>query len=368
MLDRFDSAPLVRFTITNGTHSDSLGPAVITRLEEFLDLYVARKTPAIPDAVRDLAPVLYATLMGVPGVELPPDRFAGMTYEDAKRAFEADPPVRVLFENGGGAAPGAPVPTFEAGFERWPPPNATATAWYFGADGRLTETKPTAHRGADSYEPDPGARPETSLPGESVEAAWIALPPYTWEALPDGSAVSYLSEPVTDDTVMVGSGSVDLWLKSTAPDTDLQATLTEVREDGKETYVQNGVLRASHRKLDPDGTTALLPRHTHTKADAAPLPKGKFTSVRVEMFPFAHVFRAGSRIRVTIEAPGGDRPRWRFGTLDTDGVTNEIARTSAQPSRIVLPVVEGIEVPAGSPPCPGLRGEPCRDYVFAANG
>ncbi|MFM9053726.1 MAG: CocE/NonD family hydrolase C-terminal non-catalytic domain-containing protein, partial [Solirubrobacterales bacterium] len=31
----------------------------------------------------------------------------------------------------------------------------------------------------------------------------------------------------------------------------LQVTITEVRPDGKETLVQSGWLRASHRKLDP---------------------------------------------------------------------------------------------------------------------
>jgi len=32
------------------------------------------------------------------------------------------------------------------------------------------------------------------------------------------------------------------------------------------------------------------------------------------------------------------------------------------PSRLVLPVVAGVAVPTGLPPCPGLRGEPCRPY------
>ena len=108
MLDRFESAPLVRFTITNGTHSDSLGPAVITRLTEFLDLYVARRTPEVPDGIRGLAPVLYATLMGVDGVELPPDRFRGLSFEEAKQQFEGESPVRVLFENGAGTRPREP--------------------------------------------------------------------------------------------------------------------------------------------------------------------------------------------------------------------------------------------------------------------
>jgi hypothetical protein len=28
----------------------------------------------------------------------------------------------------------------------------------------------------------------------------------------------------------------------------------------------------------------------------------------------------------------------------------------------LLPVIPGVSVPTGLPPCPGLRGEPCRDF------
>ena len=36
-------------------------------------------------------------------------------------------------------------------------------------------------------------------------------------------------------------------------------------------------------------------------------------------------------------------------------------------SRLILPVVPGVSVPTGLPPCPGLRGEPCRAYKPYAN-
>ena len=49
---------------------------------------------------------------------------------------------------------------------------------------------------------------------------------------------------------MVGAGALEAWIKSSAPSVDLQATVTEVRPDGKETFVQSGWLRASVRKLD----------------------------------------------------------------------------------------------------------------------
>ena len=90
----------------------------------------------------------------------------------------------------------------------------------------------------------------------------------------------------------------------------------------------------------------------------------------MEIFPFAHVFRAGSRIRVSVEAPGGDRPEWKFDALPlpTDGqVLNTIAHSAAYPSRLVLPMVPDPVVPTGLPPCPSLRGQPCRTYVPVTN-
>jgi predicted acyl esterase len=164
--------------------------------------------------------------------------------------------------------------------------------------------------------------------------------------------------------VALGPASVDLWLRSSAPDTDLEVTITEVRPDGKETYVQSGWLRASARKLDPATASALEPRPTYTRADASPLPAGRFSLARVEVFPFGHVFRAGSRIRLAVQAPGGNRPRWEFASLPARGrVVNQIARSGVHPSRVVLPVVPGIAVRTGLPECGALRGQPCRDYA-----
>ena len=39
-----------------------------------------------------------------------------------------------------------------------------------------------------------------------------------------------------------------------------------------------------------------------------------------------------------------------------------IAYNPKMPSRLDLPVIPGVSVPTGLPPCPGLRGEPCRTY------
>jgi hypothetical protein len=81
------------------------------------------------------------------------------------------------------------------------------------------------------------------------------------------------------------------------------------------------------------------------------------------MYYEGHVYRAGSRLRVTISAPGGDQPVWTFGATSPAGRASvSIARSPARPSRLVLPVVDGLSAPTVLPPCPGLRGEACRAY------
>jgi hypothetical protein len=71
---------------------------------------------------------------------------------------------------------------------------------------------------------------------------------------------------------------------------------------------------------------------------------------------------------VTITAPNGDQPIWSFGeTQPKARATVAIAYSRSRPSRLVLPVVPGVDVPTGLPPCPGLRGEPCRDYKAYVN-
>jgi len=141
-----------------------------------------------------------------------------------------------------------------------------------------------------------------------------------------------------------------------------------VRADGEEVYIQNGWLRASHRKLDEDNSTELAPRHTHLEKDADLLPDGEFVPVRIRIFPFAHVFQEGSQIRLTIEAPGGDKPRWKFDTFELDEDARvEVSWGGDQASKVVLPIVPGVEISGGVPPCPSLRGQPCRVYEPLTN-
>jgi predicted acyl esterase len=373
MLAALPRRPDVKLNLLNGVHSSTLEPEVLWRWHAFLEIYVANRVPN-QSLLTLIAPVVVQQILGgnPPTPPLPPNRFDGIAdLATARALFESDPFLRVLFENGAGSStPGLPAVTFEHGFSRWPAREIEPTVWWLGANGALVPDRPKqGTNGVDAYHPDPAARPQQTLPGDGQSDSWALMPPYDWRPFVDGTAVAYATEPLAEDVTIVGPGSVDLWVRSTADDTDLQVTLSEIRPDGKETYVQSGWLRASHRKLGRERSLVYDPRQSHLEHHARPLPDGKFTKVRIGLLASAHVFRKGSRIRIGIAAPGGDRTRWRFDTPATGGtVLNEIAWGRAYPSRVVLPVVPGIVPPPELPPCPGLRGQPCRTYVPAANG
>lgn len=357
------------FTFTNGTHIDSLDPATFVRWYDFLELYVARRAPHLDPAVTAAAPTIFQAAAGVPDLTLPVDPIqSAPTYAAALAAFRAQPEVRVLFDNGAGTAtPGAPGAAFEQSFPTFPLPGTRARAWFFGPGGTLTDAHPDA-TGTDDFTADPAARPPTDFTGDTAGGPgglWTTTPPYAWAQPPAGSARSYLSDPLTADTTVVGGGAVQTWLTAGAPAVDLQATVSEVRPDGLETFVQSGWLRTDGRKLDPATSTLLAPVPTLAKGDDAPLlPGGTPTHVTIPLYYEGHVYRAGSRIRVTLSAPGGDQPVWAFGeSAPRTPTAVSITRAPQRPSRVILPVVDGVAVPTGLPPCPGLRGEPCRAYA-----
>jgi predicted acyl esterase len=377
------------FTFTNGPHIDSLDPATYNRWYDFMMIYVANQAPAVNSAaIQASAPVVYNAALGTPQndlITLPPDPIQLQpTVGMAQAAFEALPEVRVLFDNGAGKKPtgdftaGDPYPQFEKSFASWPVPGTTAQSFYLGSGGTLTD-KATG-KGVDLFTADGAALPKTDygsntgtggLWGNASQWDW------QWKQNPAGTAVSYLSPPLKSDTAVVGAGAVYLWVKSSTPDVDLQATVSEVTPDGHETFVQNGYQRASERKLSYDTdnvmhtpSTLLEPVPTMLAADAAPMPATSFVPVAIPLYYEGHVYRAGTRIRVTIAAPNGAQPVWSFDNTEPAGTTSNVAIAFSRqmPSRLVLPVLAGVDA-AGTPQpaCPSLRNEPCRTYVPFTN-
>ncbi len=341
LASRFTGTTRKWFTFTNGTHIDSLDPATFNRWFDFLSLYVAKRAPVLSQDLRNLAPVVFETSMGVPNVTLPDDPIqAAGSYDAALAAFEALPSVRILFDNGAGGSPGAPVPGFEQSFASFP--QGAAQTWDLGPDG--------------TFKLDPSARPKTSFTGNTGPGGlWGATPAYHWLPNPPGTALSRQTEPLAANTVVIGAGAVAASIKASAANVNLQITISELRPDGKETFVQNGWLNTAQRKLDARKSAPLAPILSRRASDLSTLPRGKFTPIVVPLYYQGHAYRAGSRIRVTVSAVGGDQPVWSFAD-----VPKRSAQVSVRGAKLTLPVVPGVAVPTPLPACPGLRGEACR--------
>jgi predicted acyl esterase len=304
------------------------------------------------------------------------------TYDLALAAFEKQPTIRVLFDNGAGASPlgdstpGNPYPGYVGEFSTLPVPGTAAERWYFGPGGTLSDNLP-ASRGIDQFTWNAKALPHTDFIGSTGGGGlWgnASQWKWNWKQNPKGTALSYVTAPLKIDTTVFGAGAVYAWVRSSTPDVDLLATISEVRPDGKEMFVQNGYMRASIRKLSTDTnnifkqrSTLLNPIPSFTFGDAKPMPAGKFEQIAIPLYYEGHTYRAGSRIRVTIAAPNGTQPIWAFDHTVGSASNVSIAYSPSRPSFLVLPVIPGFDAPTPLPPCPSLRNEPCRNYEAIVN-
>jgi len=179
--------------------------------------------------------------------------------------------------------------------------------------------------------------------------------------------VSYTTPPLARTVDFFGPGSVNLWLSSTARDTDIEVIISEVRPDGMEQYVQAGWLDVAQRQLAPPGpgpaqSSPLRPYQTHTMAGRHPLIPGKPVYARVELFPFEHVFRKGSGIRITINSAMGPVESTGFWGLTGPRApfTDTVYAGPSHLSQVVLGLIPGATAKAPLPACGTIAGEPCR--------
>jgi hypothetical protein len=249
-------------------------------------------------------------------------------------------------------------PTWVTTGSTWPPVTKTDRL-YLGGGAALTAVPPKRPEQADSYaSPTVSAGTEDGVVFGQNGELWKQ--PGT-----PGGALAYTTPKLARDVELLGPASLNLWLKSTATDTNLQATITDVRPDGQEVYVARGWLRASQRKLDRRASTTTLPVETDLLSDNRQLVPGRPTLMRLAVFPFDYVFRAGSRIRLIIDTPsqtGG----WNFEPLAKAGV-NTILHDSKHRSEIVVGTIPGARAHAGYPACDTLLNQPCRPDAFTSS-
>ena len=354
LIERFRPDLEWRALFTNGDHGEYYEDHVLPHIDDFLRFHLAREIPGgyQGGTVTETTPKHEDPKHHDKDVDKGKvtETTRPETFEEALSRYNAEDPVRINWEtrNDDGIS-------WSQTYGAWPPPNQTPWRLHFNDAGTMT-TAPDPDGGSVSYNYTPGvgtqARGGYKLTGalpDQTKGDWSKRPP-------EGTYAMFESPTLESDKLMAGSGSVDLLVSSTAPDTDFQVTLTEVRPDGKEMFVQQGWLRASHRKEDPAHSTELRPYQTHMATDARPLVPGQATEMRLEIFPFAHAFRTGSKIRLYVEAPHVQPDLWGFALLPTPAVnTIDVAGSS-----VALPVLEGDPAQTGLPGC-NIRNQPCRD-------
>jgi uncharacterized protein len=352
--------------LVNGDHIDSADPQTMSRWLEFLDLYVADEVPRQPNALDVLVLDKFApTAAGVTEeAALPALRFTHARDVAAARSAFAHrtPRVRVLFDNGAGAAgPGGMESTYSAGFSAWPPAGTTTTL-YLGSAGVLQTRRPAA--ASSTFSLNPGARPRTSLPaGGNV---WVSSPHWDWTPVPASDGLGFQTTPFSQPISIVGPATLRLWVRAPAPVEDFQATVTEVRPAARqEEYVTSGFLRSTNQ-VDSMSSTALFTDPTYRSSEEKDLSSRRYALLTMPLDPIVHTFRPGTELRIVVSAPGGDRPVWTFDTVDA-GQPATVGFGGAAASTLTVNVVPHVGSTTTAPACGALRGEPCRPYSAEGN-
>ena len=324
------------FTFTNGAHIDSLDPETFNRWYDFLQLYVAKRGADHELGADPRPPRRSSTRRrwASRGVTLPPDPIQlHPTYDAALAAFEQLPSIRVLFDNGaGGAQPGPPGSR---------PSSARGRASRSRAPPRARGTSARAARSADApagagrgqlvhlERARPAAdelhRRHRGGPGGSGRDAALSVE----QQNPPGSAVSYVTAPLSANTTVVGGGAVH------ALGQVVDARRRPAGDDQRGPARRQGDLRAE--RLGARQRAQARRRQEHAAragpdlraADVSPMPADSSSRWRSRSTTRATRTAPGRASGVTIAAPNGDQPIWSFGETEPDRHRQRLDRALA---------------------------------------
>ncbi len=228
--------------------------------------------------------------------------------------------------------------------KQWPPAQQKPTRFYFGAgktgtiasvnDGSVATGAPTAPDAFDTYTVD-----YTTTTGKHSRWASVNWPRnYPDMRSNDEKGLTFTSAPLETDLEVTGHSVAHLWLSSDAPDLDLFIYLEEVDSNGKSTYITEGDLRASHRKLGQAPFNNLgLPYHSHYQSDLMPIPAGEPVELAFSLLPISHRFHKGNSIRITVAFTDADN----FETPVINPAPKlRLLRDMNHPSFIQFPIVQ----------------------------
>jgi putative CocE/NonD family hydrolase len=203
----------------------------------------------------------------------------------------------------------------------WPPPSDEVRPWYLGPAGTLNES--IVDSVADRYRYDP-ADPTPTVGGPLLLSN-VSGPRdnRAVEARPD--VLVYTSSTMDEAVDVIGPVTATIQVRASQPYHDLFVRLCDVEPSGRSVNLCDALarVRPGAYPTGPDGTTA----------------------VTVQLWPTAHRFRAGHRIRLQVSS--GSHPRYPRNTgtgeplltaTELRPVEIEVWHDPDRPSSVSLPV------------------------------
>lgn len=176
----------------------------------------------------------------------------------------------------------------------------------------------------------------TTAPATAGVLTYDAGPASNARAERNLPTVSFSTEPLAEDTEITGPINLVMWVSSATDDMDLFAYLKKTLPDGTVQTATRGILKVSHRKLDPKLSTPARPYHSHDVEQK--LHPGEIVKVEVEIWPTSMVYEKGTRIRLDVQPHDGQHYFSAYHLKD-----NTIYTGGERASYVLLPIIPSLE-------------------------
>ncbi len=186
------------------------------------------------------------------------------------------------------------------------------------------------------------------------QAGHTAGSPVTTEDGPD--ELTYSTAPFKAPAAVVGPITANLFMSSTAIDTEVFVQLIDEGPDGSRYYITRGMLKASHRAIStglsdwtPDHKMIYRPHRPHTNPEF--ITPAETYDYLIEIFPVGHIFRPGHKLVVKIHTPPIADSYYFYVPKRFPGV-NTVLHDKENPSHLTIPIVSLKGVKLGPEPAP----------------
>jgi putative CocE/NonD family hydrolase len=208
----------------------------------------------------------------------------------------------------------------------WPPPGAHAMRWHLAAGGRLADTPPGLEESESPsrYRYDP-ADPTPAVGGPVLLTREPVVDNRALEARAD--VLSFTSDPLPGPLTAAGPVSAEVFARSSLDHHDVFVRLCDVDTAGVSRNVCDALVRVAPGAFPQD-------------ADGV-------SRVAVELWPTAHRFAAGHRLRVLVSSGAYPRYARNPGTgeplvsaTELHASDQEVFHDAQHPSVVVLSIVD----------------------------